>query len=131
MPPSLTFTLSEHRARQAALRESVGSDLDLDDPVFTWPDGRPMLPDSLTHAFLKIARRAGVDVRLHDMRHTHASVMLREGISAKIVQERLGHSNIGITMHTYIHVMPGLQEVAALRFDQVLAESIPERANGT
>ena len=50
-----------------------------------------MLPDSLSHAFLKIARRSGVEVRLHDMRHTHASLMLREGVHQKVVQERLGH----------------------------------------
>ena len=132
MPPSLTLTLNEHLERQVALRESVGSDLDLDDLVFTWPDGRPMLPDSLTHAFAKVAAKAGLaDVHLHSLRHTHASLMLREGVSPKVVQERLGHSNIGITMDTYSHVMPGLQEAAALRFDQALADSIPERVNGT
>ena len=129
MPPSLTITLSEHRERQAAFRGKLGRDLDLDDLVFTWPDGRPMLPDSLSHAFLKIARRAGVEVRLHDMRHTHASLMLREGVSPKVIQERLGHSNIGITMDTYSHVMPGLQEAAAEKFDKALAMAIPERAN--
>ena len=71
MPPSLTITLSEHRQRQAALRESVGSVLDLDDLVFTWPDGRPMLPDSLTHAFAKVAAKAGLaDVHLFVMGQT-------------------------------------------------------------
>ena len=53
--------------------------------------------------------------------------MLREGISAKVVQERLDHSNIGITMDIYSHVMPGLQEAAAEKFDRALADSIPDR----
>ena len=54
--------------------------------------------------------------------------MLREGVSPKVVQERLGHANIGITMDTYSHVMPGLQEAAAERFDKALAMAIPTEA---
>ena len=129
MPPSLTLTLSQHRERQAALRQVLGRDLDLDDLVFTWPDGRPMLPNSLTHAFSKMAAKANLaDAHLHSLRHTHASLMLREGVSPKVVQERLGHANIGITMDTYSHVMPGLQEAAAERFDKALAMAIPTKA---
>ena len=129
MPPSLTLTLSRHRERQAALRESVGLGLELDDLVFTWPDGRPMLPNSLTHAFSKMAAKASLaDAHLHSLRHTHASLMLREGVSPKVVQERLGHANIGITMDTYSHVMPGLQEAAAEKFEKALAMTIPTEA---
>ena len=88
-----------------------------------------MLPDSLSRAFLKIARRSGVEVRLHDMRHTHASLMLREGVHQKVVQERLGHSSVGITLDLYSHVSQGIQEEEALRFDHAFADSIPERAS--
>ena len=65
-------------------------------------------------------------IRLHDARHTHASLMLKQGIHPKIVQERLGHSTIAITLDTYSHVTPGLQEAAANRFDEVLTSSHSE-----
>ena len=57
---------------------------------------------------------------MHDARHTHASLMLKQGIHPKIVQERLGHSTIAITLDTYSHVMPGLQEAAARKLDESL-----------
>ncbi|MFC2059591.1 tyrosine-type recombinase/integrase [Chloroflexota bacterium] len=66
--------------------------------------------------------RYGIKViRFHDARHTHASIMLKQGIHPKIVQERLGHSSIAVTLDTYSHVAPGLQESAAKRFDEVLS----------
>jgi len=66
-------------------------------------------------------KRIGLEgIRLHDARHTHASLMLKQGVHPKIVQERLGHSTIAITLDKYSHVMPGLQEAAATRFDDVL-----------
>ncbi len=53
----------------------------------------------------------------HDARHSHVSLMLKQGIHPKIVQERLGHSSIQITLDTYSHVTPGLQQAAAKSFD--------------
>jgi len=71
---------------------------------------------------LRLVKRAGLEgIRLHDARHTHASLMLKQGIHPKIVQERLGHSTIAITLDTYSHVAPGLQEAAANRFDEILS----------
>ena len=69
-----------------------------------------------------LATHAGVKViRLHDARHTHASLMLKQGTHPKIVQERLGHASIQITLDTYSHVAPGLQAAAAARFDEALS----------
>jgi integrase len=66
-----------------------------------------------------LAARAGIKViRLHDARHSHASLMLKQGTHPKVVQERLGHSSIQITLDTYSHVALGLQAAAAARFDQ-------------
>jgi len=68
-----------------------------------------------------LAAHAGLKViRFHDARHSHASLMLKQGVHPKIVQERLGHSTIAITLDTYSHVAPGLQEAAAKRFDDAL-----------
>ena len=92
--------------------------------LFARPDGSMVMPDSVSHAFAKYARRAGIEgVRLHDLRHSHATVMLQAGIHPKVVQERLGHSSIALTLDTYSHVVPGLQEAAALKFEETLSRS--------
>ena len=67
--------------------------------VFCHSDGSPTDPDLVTQAFKRMAKKAGLgEFRLHDLRHTHASLMLSKGIHPKIVSERLGHSTIGITI---------------------------------
>ena len=99
----------------------LGIPLTDDDLVFSQPDGKPLRPDSITHAWIKLVRRIGLKgIRLHDARHSHASLMLKAGIHPKIVQERLGHASIQITLDTYSHVVPGLQEAAANRFDELV-----------
>ena len=80
--------------------------------------GKPQLLNTVTHAWGKLVKHTGLKViRLHDARHNYASIMLKQGIHPKIVQERLGHSSIQITLDTYSHVAPGLQEAAAPRFN--------------
>ena len=70
----------------------------------------------------KLLRRAGVRwVRLHDLRHTCASLLLAQGVPARVVMETLGHSAIAVTMNTYSHVLPSLQREAADRMNDVLA----------
>ena len=96
--------------------------------VFSTWNGKPLRPDTITQAWQNIAAQSSIKViRLHDARHTHASLMLKQGIHPKIVQERLGHSSIQITLDTYSHVAPGLQEAAAQRFDELV--KIPTVAN--
>jgi integrase len=71
-------------------RRELGIPLDGGDLVFSQPDGKPLLSDTVTHAWVKLARRTGLKgIRLHDARHSHASLMLKQGIHPKIVQERL------------------------------------------
>jgi len=65
-----------------------------------------------------------VKLRFHDLRHTHASQLLKAGISAKVVSERLGHSTVGITLDVYSHLLPGMQEEAARRIDSALRKAI-------
>lgn len=107
LSPSTAIVLREHREQQEKMRQSLGLALSDDDLVFCQIDGKPLLPDSITHAWMKLARRTGLKgIRLHDARHSHASLMLKQGIHPKIVQERLGHSSIQITLDTYSHVAP-------------------------
>ncbi len=97
----------------------LGISLTDDDLVFSHYDGKPLLPNTVSHAWFNLAHRSGLKpIRLHDARHTHASIMLKQGVHPKIVQERLGHSSIQITLDTYSHITPGLQQAAAVRFDE-------------
>ena len=89
--------------------------------MFTTAEGGPLAPDRLSAAFQRISNSLGFkNIRLHDLRHTHATLMLKMGIHPKIVSERLCHASIGITLDTYSHVLPGLQETAAEAIEEVL-----------
>lgn len=129
LSPSTVQVLKEHKVNQAELRKKLElptiGDSDL---VFCHFDGSPLLPDSVTHAWVKLARRCGLSgIRLHDARHTHASLMLKQGIHPKIVQERLGHASIAVTLDIYSHVAPGLQQAAANKFDEIVLRETPAR----
>ena len=72
-----------------------------------------------------LIRRSDLDhFRFHDLRHSHATQLLRQGVHPKIVSERLGHSNIGITLDTYSHVLPGMQEDAVNLLDRAIRRSL-------
>ena len=77
-----------------------------------------------------LAKKCGISAsRLHDARYSHASIMLKAGVHPRTVQERLGHSTIAITLDTYSPVSPGLQEVAAKRFDEAFSPNYNETVN--
>ena len=80
-----------------------------------------------SHNWIKLVRRIGLaGIRLHDARHSHASLMLKQGVHPKVVQERLGHSSIQITLDTYSHhVALGLQQSAAETFDSIVLPKKP------
>ena len=121
LSPSATQVLREHREKTTTERLLDGSLLRDSDLVFSRSDGSPIRPNTITRAWSGLAKQCGIAAsRLHDARHTHASIMLKAGIHPRIVQERLGHSTIAITLDTYSHVSPGLQEAAAKRFDEAL-----------
>jgi len=129
LPPSLVELFRVYRFDQELLRIQLGISLNADDFAFIRPDGSPINPNAVTLAFRRIIKRAGVkDVRIHDLRHTHASLMLKAGIHPKVVSERLGHANIGITLDLYSHVLPGLQEAAAEKFDRIFEVGEDEKS---
>ncbi len=123
LTPSTVTMLREHLEHQKATHNETvkGSDY-----VFTDLVGSPLMPDTVTQAWRKVANSAGLKgIRLHDARHSHASLMLQQGIHPKIVSERLGHSAVMITLDTYSHVLPGLQQAAAMKFDENLQSNQP------
>jgi integrase len=118
--PNTAIMLREYLVKKKAHQLDLVSPLKDEDLIFCHSDGRAMLPDSITHAWIKMTRKLGLNVRLHDARHTHASLLLKQGVHPKIVQERLGHASIQLTLDTYSHVTPGLQAAAAESFDRII-----------
>ena len=128
--PSTTPVLREHKEKQEATRAKLGIQLIDDDLIFSDLNGKPLLPNTVTHAWIKLVRRVGLKgIRLHDTRHTHASLMLKQGTHPKIVQEGLGNASIQITLDTYSNVAPGLQEAAAARFDEAFGNRYNKHEN--
>jgi len=101
-----------------------------DDFVFSNPDKTPLNPNTVTHAFAKLVERAGMRLRLHDLRHIHATMLLKAGVHPRIVQERLGHSSIATTLDIYSHTVPGLQKAAAERIDALFPKMVQEENVG-
>jgi len=122
LSPSTVGVLREHRESQEKRRQELGLPLITDDElVFSNWDGSPLLPDSVTQRWRRLARQCGLSgITPHSARHTHASLLLKQGVHAKIVQERLGHASITLTLDLYSHVAPGLQQAAAQKFDDIL-----------
>ncbi len=95
--------------------------------VFTRENGGPLHPDLATDAFARLARRAGLPpIRLHDLRHTAASLALQAGVPMKVVSEQLGHSSLAITADTYTSVLPAVARAAA----EAVSRIIPRRGPG-
>lgn len=106
--------LREHRKRSLEERMLVGPDFDDQGLVFHHPDGSSLKPDAVSAAFVRRVRKAGLPrLTLKGLRHTWATLALERGIHPRVVQERLGHSTIAITLGIYSHVAPTLHDEAA------------------
>jgi integrase len=87
------------------------------DVIFAHPDSSCIHPDYLSQVFDRhVVKSTLPRIRLHDLRHTHASILLKQGIPLKVVSERLGHANPAFTLSVYQHVLPGMQADAANAF---------------
>ncbi len=121
--------LKRQRAAQEQERLALGELYRDQGLVFTRPEGSPLSPAAFSLAFTRLVRKCGLaGTRLHDLRHTHASLLLAQGVHPKIVSERLGHASVAITLDTYSHVLPGLQEAAVAQFDAGLATALEDCA---
>lgn len=87
-------------------------------------NGEPFHPDSITQKWERfVAKHNLPQIRLHDLRHSNATALIAAGVSAKVVQHRLGHANVSITLNTYTHVLPSMDEEAAEKLDNALFSS--------
>jgi integrase len=115
--------LRSHSARQAEHRLRFGEGYGTADLVFARPDGRFMDPDVVTAAFERQVRRSKPvpAIRFHDLRHSHATLLLIAGVPVHVVSQRLGHASPMVTLQIYAHVIPSAQRDAADRFAAVVA----------
>lgn len=122
LPPILVDTLRVVQAEQDAHRRDLGQAYEDHGLIFCQANGRPLHAHNVTQRdFARVAKRAGVPrIRFHDLRHCHATLLLRQGVHPKVVQERLGHSTISMTLDIYSHVVPGMQERAAVDLENLL-----------
>jgi integrase len=110
MPTMVTDTLKEH---QQVKGKSEGL-------IFTTSTGRPVSQRNVSRHFHKALEYAGLPkIRFHDLRHTAATLLLKENVHPKVVQEMLGHSSIALTLDTYSHVLPGVGKKAADKMDEL------------
>jgi integrase len=127
--------LRRHKVRQAEELLRLGMRQSDDMYIVAQADGQPLMPNSLTHEFVRfIAGTKLPRIRFHDLRHTHATQLLKSNVHPKIVQERLGHEDISTTLNLYSHVLPGMQDAAAKIVDLALRKALDkhrrEKANG-
>lgn len=116
--------LRAHRRRQAEERLAVGGTWADPERVFTTRVGGRLYPPDITNVFHRLTDQAGVPrIRVQDLRHTHATLLLKAGENVKVVSERLGHSTTAFTMDTYAAYVPGMQRDAARRFSTRLLHS--------
>lgn len=119
-----TEALKRHRKRQLEERMRLAGLYEDHGLVFPNQTGKTMNVKNLTaRSYKPLLKRAGLPatVRLHDLRHTCATVLLSRGVHPKLVQELLGHKNISITLDTYSHVLPGMGDAAAGEMDEAMS----------
>jgi integrase len=133
LPPSMLACLEAHRRRQNEFRQQFGpdyrSDLDL---IFANPDGSPLMPNSVSATVSRLCRRLGLPkgASLHVLRHSHASLLLADGVDLATVSARLGHSSVRTTADIYSHAIRGKDHVAALCWDDIMQRARGEKPTG-
>jgi integrase len=123
--------LAIHRKKQDEARAYIGLPPTTDDDlVFCHTDGSPYLPCTISHHWNKITRRCGLEgVRLHDIRHSYASILGKQGVPLKVIQEKLGHSSPTFTASQYMHLFSGMGRAASDVFEKALMDSRNQEAS--
>lgn len=113
--------LKKHKKTQNEFKLLFGNSYHDYDLIFCREDGKPVYPRTLALKFDKIIKNAEVPkIRIHDLRHTHATILMELGENPKIVADRLGHSSIRTTLDTYSHVTPSMQQETARKFGEAI-----------
>lgn len=124
LPGVAVAALRRHRVRQLESRLLAGSQWQESGFVFTSSVGTPMEPRNVTRQFKALLQQAELpNVRIHDLRHSCATLLLAQGVNPRVVMETLGHSQVSLTLNTYSHVLPVLQQDAASKMDALLSRT--------
>ena len=116
--------LKQHLKKEMNICSKTSPKFPNDRLLFCEPNGKPLKPNTIGQHWTRLLRRLNYpNIRFHDLRHTHASWMLKKGVSPKVIQERLGHSTISTTLDIYSHVTPGMQRQAVNIFDKILTRN--------
>ncbi|CAA9588808.1 MAG: Integrase [uncultured Thermomicrobiales bacterium] len=122
VPPHTVTALRDHKRRQTEERLLLGPEYTYQELVFCTHRGRPLGHRNVSRAYKGLLKRASLpNVSFHALRHTNATLLLLAGVHPKLVQERLGHSNISMTLDIYSHVLPRLGREAADKLEALLA----------
>lgn len=118
IPNQVVDVLREVKKQRDFKREFFGKEYETSlDLVCCTDKGTPLYHGNFTARWNSLIEKAGIPrIRIHDVRHTHASLLLQQGVNPKVVAERLGHANVSITLDTYTHLLPGIQEKAVDTF---------------
>ncbi len=121
LPASIVVKLKKQRAGVLKEKLSQGEAYQDNDLVMCTPSEIPINPANVRRSLNVLIQKAAVPkIRFHDLRHTHATLLLAKGVNVKVISERFGHSNIKITMDTYSHVLPTMQEDAVNKIEEIL-----------
>ena len=117
--------LRHHRETKEADAAHLGYEITDDTLVCSHFERRCLDPSAFSHAVPRIAKKAGLGhITLHELRHTHATILLKAGTHPKVVQDRLGHSTISVTMDRYSHAIPSMQREAVAKFSEQMQSSV-------
>ncbi len=122
LPVTLVKELRTHRRKQNEERLKLGSAWQNHDLVFPSEVGTPSTHSNITQVYKRVLKNAELrtSLRLYDLQHSHATLLLKAGVHAKVVSERLGHSTIALTLDVYSHVLPSMQAEAAAHLETML-----------
>ena len=130
LSPDVVEVLEGHRQRQEAERTFLGAAWPGHDFVFTSQTGTPLNPSNLTDLWRNLQKQAGVKlVRLHDLRHLHASLAIRQGMDAKVLADRLGHARASFTLDVYTHLFEEQRQNSAVSILDLLPKGDPNTSN--
>lgn len=125
LDPVTVQQLQAHRQRQQIEREEWRANYRDNDLVVAKENGEPVHPHSFSQAFGRLVRSAGLRrIRLHDLRHTHATITVKAGVPVKVISERLGHESPAFTLKQYAHVIPGMQAEAAAQIGELVERNL-------
>ncbi|MFT8320837.1 MAG: site-specific integrase [Bacillus sp. (in: firmicutes)] len=121
LPASIIELLKQHKSEQNIMKQRMGTSYHQFNLVVSTADGKPIHPRNLARTFDRLIEKAGIKkISIHGLRHTNATLLMKQGINPKIVSERLGHANVGITLDIYSHTDLDMQVESAAKLEEML-----------